>query len=696
MASYTLQAAYENFVPLATSGSGEVGAVVVPRYQDAELPLERSLLAGRWGRLADCGLTRSKAARAGWAAGWDLVTVGAGLAAAGAGSCLGDVSVSGVRNTTCGPVDEAQLESLERWFETALATSTCEQDEVGGPVFGPAATLDTLHSHAGEAARQRAELGEGSLEWAAWVEGTAATWQLMVALWGRLEAAGVTGEETVETHRVTVARRDALSAWLRQTVGQAARREVESAQLAKNPTKVVLANLSGGQVSEACRTLQVRGEHRAALLVAQAGGGGEPARMLGQQLARWTEVQADARMAEERVALYSLAAGLPVWGGSGGQVNTCEGLEWRRALAQHLWYLAHPVASVGDALHQFRAAWEGGGAEGQYCEAPRPSYAEGEGATDLCYLLLRLYTDRSTSLEELLSPATHTGDRLDYRLSWFVHQVLTTLGYRHLAEHARHRLHRDTAAQAEQLGLWHWAVFVLCHLEEPARRKEAVVAVLERNVATLDSEREVFLVEELGVPVEWVAGARATLAMAEGRHKDRAEELLKARRWQEAHKVIVEEIAPEAIIGQEYEYLYRLLDQLAPPHISEHIHGWGCQGKVFHQFISIERAVAALLASRDEAAVQYELERLRPGVSALCRSVATVPAASARERLAQSEIAKKVAHLMRAVHCVFEGASASGATARQLAEHLSSLPLPEDYALQELRSLTRSYMREIA
>ena len=249
VASYTLQAAYDNFVPLATSGSGEVGAVVVPRYQDAELPLERSLLAGRWGRLADCGLTRSKAARAGWAAGWDLVTVGAGLAAAGTGSCLGDVSVSGVRNTTCGPVDAAQLESLERWFETALATSTCEQDEVGGPVFGPAATLDTLHSHAGEAARQRAELGEGSLEWAAWVEGTAATWQLMVALWGRLEAAGGTGEETVETHRVTVARRDALSAWLRQTVGPAARREVETAQLAKNPTKVVLANLSGGQVS---------------------------------------------------------------------------------------------------------------------------------------------------------------------------------------------------------------------------------------------------------------------------------------------------------------------------------------------------------------------------------------------------------------------------------------------------------------
>ena len=31
----------------------------------------------------------------------------------------------------------------------------------------------------------------------------------------------------------------------------------------------------------------------------------------------------------------------------------------------------------------------------------------------------------------------------------------------------------------------------------------------------------------------------------------------------------------------------------------------------------------------------------------------------------------------------------TGSTARQLAESLSGLPLPEDYALQELRCLTR-------
>jgi len=410
-------------------------------------------------------------------------------------------------------------------------------------------------------------------------------------------------------------------------------------------------------------------------------------------------VQSDSKIDVSRMAMYSLVAGCPVWVGTASTINTCDGLDWRRSLASHLWYLTHPLASVGDALYQFSRAWKGESEHGQYCSAPSPAHWEGPGAdgpSDLCYQLVRLYTDRSTGLEELLSPASHTADQLDYRLTWFVYRVLTVLGYRHLAAHARDRLHRDTASQVESLGLWHWAVFVLCHIEDPTRRKEAVQAVLERNVQTLDSEREEFLVEELGVPVQWVAGARATLASAEGRHKARAECLLLAERWQEAHKVIVAEIAPEAIIGQEYDYLHSLLSQLSPTHISEHIPGWPSQGQVYYQFICVERSVGSLLASRDETSVQYELERLRPSVSGLCRAVATIPVTTARERLAQSEIAKKVAHLMRAVHCVFEGAPASGSTARQLAEHLSSLPLPEDYALQELRSLTRSYMMEIA
>jgi hypothetical protein len=69
---------------------------------------------------------------------------------------------------------------------------------------------------------------------------------------------------------------------------------------------------------------------------------------------------------------------------------------------------------------------------GKYCERPVPAYVEqlgGEeeeeaGPLDIKYHLLRLYADRSHSLESLLSPASHTADQLDTRLSWLVYQVL--------------------------------------------------------------------------------------------------------------------------------------------------------------------------------------------------------------------------------------------------------------------------------
>jgi len=203
------------------------------------------------------------------------------------------------------------------------------------------------------------------------------------------------------------------------------------------------------------------------------------------------------------------------------------------------------------------------------------------------------------------------------------------------------------------------------------------------------------VVDRLGVPRQWVAAAKAVLARAKGRPRDRALHLIQAESWTEAHTVIVKEIAPDAIISQEYHYLQSLLASLAPPEVASVIPGWASAGKVYYQFISVDQSVADLLERRDEASVGYDLERLRPDVSQLCRAVSKIPVTSCKERLAQSEIAKKVAHLMRAVMSLEAGGGTDASTARQLAENLSTLPLPEDYALQELRTLTRSYMIEI-
>ena len=255
-----------------------------------------------------------------------------------------------------------------------------------------------------------------------------------------------------------------------------------------------------------------------------------------------------------------VCAGCPVWRASGGPVNTCSELDWVRSLAAHLWYLTHPLASVPDALHQFEVAWRGAGPEGSYCSAPAPEYCGDTADTahqDIRYQLLRLYCDRSTALEAVCDPSSHTRDPLDTRVSWLVLRVLEVLGYRHLADSARERLHRDMASQAERAGLWAWGVFVLQHIASPDNRAAAVRELIDRNIQSCDEEVERFLVDDLGVRIEWIAASRATLAKCRQDHRAAVENLIIAGKWAEAHDILVKEIAPDCIISQDYEYIER-------------------------------------------------------------------------------------------------------------------------------------------
>jgi nuclear pore complex protein Nup98-Nup96 len=198
------------------------------------------------------------------------------------------------------------------------------------------------------------------------------------------------------------------------------------------------------------------------------------------------------------------------------------------------------------------------------------------------------------------------------------------------------------------------------------------------------------------VPVTWVARARAVLARTQGKYKELTQQLIKACDWNEAHKVVVSEIAPSALLSQDYTKLEEFLNSLAEAASLQKIAGWESEGRVYLEFIRADTAVNILRQTRDIENLGYELERLKPIVTGLCRTIANLPVNNSKQRLSQSEIAKKVAHFMRAVYS-FESSRGEGAaaTARQLAESLSTLPLPEDYALQELRTLTRSYLAEI-
>ena len=53
-------------------------------------------------------------------------------------------------------------------------------------------------------------------------------------------------------------------------------------------------------------------------------------------LAKWAEIGSTEFIKEQRQKVYCILAGQLLWKGP-TTINTCEGLDWKRALALHLW-----------------------------------------------------------------------------------------------------------------------------------------------------------------------------------------------------------------------------------------------------------------------------------------------------------------------------------------------------------------------
>ena len=170
--------------------------------------------------------------------------------------------------------------------------------------------------------------------------------------------------------------------------------------------------------------------------------------------------------------------------------------------------------------------------------------------------------------------------------------------------------------------------------------------------------------------------------------------MLRAESWNEAHEVIVKKIAPDAIINEDYEFFFSLLEDLAGlEDPATKVTHWNTQGQVYHDFITVDLKVRELLEKRDETNVAYDIQTLRPKVMSLCARINSLPVTCAKERLCQSEIAKKMAHLTRVV-LQLQGDDEQSHT-EVLSQILAQLPLPDDYMLQELRTLNRIHMKEL-
>ncbi|XP_022600404.1 nuclear pore complex protein Nup98-Nup96 isoform X2 [Seriola dumerili] len=736
------------------AGSGPSSFLLPPRTQEPSVrtvgvrrlggpvPIKESVTLGKGGLLMDAGLFVGRSFRVGWGPGWTLAHCGQRLSSLPSKQLdhqeLSKTDFSflpksarnkplkespykvvleqlvGLEPPAVKTIEEEEDEEsqavLQRPLEICLEHSTISTTDASAcPLVQPQLGVAALHKYAKWITELNDKQGDADLLLGYWAE----VWTLCEALWGRLGPADQEPDiETPSDYEQQLERRRTFSAWLSR--GATCRVEDEVALAGKGRhTEAIFSYLTGNRISEACRLAQKEGDHRLSLLLSQAMGSQYCRDLLALQLADWNRMQTDCYLPEERLRIFTLLAGKPVWQSSDSVVNVCSQLDWKRCVAVHLWFMLPPTASVADALDRYEAAFQGSCEGGKYACAPMPPYLEAEQPDmdeeeeeeskrplyDLCFHLLKLYSDRHYSLQQLLDPLTITWERLDYRLSWHLWGVLQALHYSHLSTSRQGLLHASYAAQLESAGLWHMAVFILLHIPDHIQRERAVREMLTLHCPLQETDesvrRERFLTERLLIPEQWIHEAKATRARRDADRHQEALHLYRAGYWSQCHRLLIQHLASECIINDNHDYLLEFLEGLAVPEHSTTIQDWDTAGRVYLDYI---RVIKTLQDIQQMENAGYELERLYSDVTSLCSRIELLPCSTARDRLAQSEMAKRVANILRVVLSLQQGDAASDSLSiplAQLAPHITRLPMPEDYTLEELRGLTQSYLRQL-
>ncbi|XP_051732984.1 nuclear pore complex protein Nup98-Nup96 isoform X1 [Ctenopharyngodon idella] len=693
------------------------------------VPLESSVTLGKGRLLMDAALFRGRSFRVGWGPNWTLVHCGDQVSVTEtmkeqAAESMGFGFLP--KPTKSKPITESlfkvhmeQVVGLEpkqsaeslalyhRPLEISLKHSTINTEDPC-PFIQPERGVDALHGYAEWIVEVNKDTG-GDVGLAHWRQ----VWTLCAALWGRL------GDRDVETEQYSdyqqqLERRRSFSHWLSESSAECIEEEVGRA-LQRNHAEAVFSYLTGHCLSKACKLSQKSGDHRLSLMLSQAVGSQFCRDLLALQLSDWNRMQTDSFIEEERLRIFALLAGKPVWQSTDYCINVCSELDWKRCVAVHLWYMLPPTASVADALAKYESAFQGSEEMKRYACPPLPPYVDElellgldeemdeteskKSLYDICFHLLKLYSDRHYSLQQLLDPSTVTADHLDYRLCWHLWNVLQALNYNHLSTSCQGLLHTSYAAQLESAGLWEMAIFVLLHIPDSGRRESAVREMLNLHCPLEETEesmeKEQFLTEKLLIPIQWIHQAKAIRACREGDKHCEALHLYKAGHWNHCHRLVIQHLASDCIINDNHKYLLEFLEGLAVPERSVQIQSWDTSGRVYLDYIHVIQTLQDIQQTESPG---YELERLHTEVTSLCGRIELLPCSKAKDRLAQSEMAKRVANILRVVLSLQQGGEGTPDPRHiplcQLAPHIGRLPMPEDYALEELRSLTQSYLQE--
>lgn len=426
-------------------------------------------------------------------------------------------------------------------------------------------------------------------------------------------------------------RKKSLSSFWTELVEQATSTAVD---LAGTSEEKAVACLAGHRITEACKFLVDGKNFRLGTLVPLIGTSDTAKRDMKEQLKAWQDSKMLSEFTEAIRTICELLS---------GNVCVCEGMkgvpvedrmdsfviskkfgfDWRQAFGLRLWYSLNSTDDAKTAVQRFQQD-----IEQDKEDIPAPWYieqgikplwddADTDKRQDLLWGLLQLYADPTADLEAILRPENSQLSPMDVRLCWQLGQALLSTGNVTYGQQESEKADAVTLAYATQLtsaGEWLEAVFVLLHLQNTTSRKQALQEHLCRHAGSIgpaNGTNFTILTEKFLIPAEWVWEALALYMRSV--KKDAAAEvhcLLRAGSFAEAHRVLVKQVAPQAIVERDYASLRELISQFEGREAS--INDWAVGGEIYGHFLTMIQH-----RSKAESIPSALLERLLAGLNAM-------------------------------------------------------------------------------
>lgn len=475
--------------------------------------------------------------------------------------------------------------------------------------------------------------------------------------------------------------------------------------LAGSSEEKVVACLAGHRITEACKYLLEGKNFRLGTLVPLIGTRDASKKDVKEQLKAWYDAKMLSEFSDAIRTIYEILSGnVCICEGMKGVpvedrlesfvISKKFGLDWRQSFGLRLWYAVEREEGAAAAVKSFKED-----IDQDREDLPRPWYIE-QGIRplwddkdagcrqDLLWGLLQLYADEDVDLGAILRPENSQLSPLDMRLCWQLGLALVSTGKVSFGRDGAAKADATTVAYAAQLTAaneWLEAVFVLLHLGDAAARAKAIQEHLCRHAGLIGPESGTnfaTLTDKFRIPATWLWEAQA-LYMRSTKMDAPAEVhcLLRAGAFTEAHRVLVRQVAPQAVIERDYTSLAALIAQFEGR--QDYVTNWSLGGEIYSSFLAM-----VLHRGRGESPPHALLEKLLMGLRAIhdgvgegelvrYAAVSDMADETARELL-KLAVKKQVRHCRLRSYC---GNCLHGSQDMELRSRILNLPLTQDRLL---------------